>query len=140
SPFPSLAQQPKRTWRIGFLAARSRPAASEIDYYGAFVRGMVDLGYVEGKDFVMEWRFADGKTERLPALAAELAGINVDVIVTGGAPGIRAAQQATKTIPIVMGPSLDPIGRGFVANMMRPGGNITGTANVVGDLNAKLLE
>jgi putative ABC transport system substrate-binding protein len=124
----SRAQAPPRLWRVGFLAARTRPAVWEIDYYGAFLKGMRELRYVEGKNFTMEWRFAEGDAERLPALAVDLVKRNVDVIVAGGTRSIRAAKQATSTIPIVMSNSSDPVGAGFVESLARPGGNITGSS------------
>ncbi len=129
APLSLIAQGHDRMWRIGFLGTRSRPAVWNADYYGAFLRGLRDLHYVEGGNFVMEWRFANGDAERLPDLAAELVRSKVDVIVTGGAPGIRAARQATGSIPIVMATSSDPVGSGFVSSLTRPGGNITGMAN-----------
>lgn len=126
---PHLAGAQNRPVRIGFLATRAQPAVWNADYYGAFLRGMRDLHYVEGKDFAMEWRFANGDSERLPALASDLVQSKVDIIVTGGTPAIRAAKQATTTIPIVMANSNDPVGAGFIASMSNPGGNITGLAN-----------
>ena len=101
---------------------------------------MRDLGYVEGKSFIVDWRFADGKYERLPGFAAELVKLNVDVIVAAPSPAIRAAQQATSTIPIVMAGTGDPVGAGFVVSLARPGGNITGLSNVGGEISAKYLE
>ena len=101
---------------------------------------MRDVGYVEGKNLVVESRFADGKLERLPGLAAELVQLKVDVIVTGGSPAISAAQKATSTIPIVMTTAGDPVGSGFVKSLARPGGNITGLSVMSGDTSAKLLE
>ena len=101
---------------------------------------MRELGYVEGKDFVSEWRSADGKYERLPDLAAELVRLKMDVIVTGLTAGIRPLQQATSTIPIVMAYSIDPVGNHFVASLARPGGNITGLAGSSDDTAPKQLE
>jgi len=137
-PASAASAQPSgKVHRIGFLAARARPTAWKIDYYNGFVKGMRKLGYVEGKNLVIEWRFADGKPERLPELAAELVNLGVEVIVTGGTPAIRAAQKATRTIPIVMAASADPVGSGFVESMARPGGNVTGSANLTDDLSPK---
>src|SRR5216684_1420951 len=100
-PCPSFAQQ-GRVWRVGFLAARSRSSPSQPDiYYDAFVQAMRDLGYVESKNLVIEWRFADGNYGRFPALASELATAKVDVLVTYVGAGTRALQRATSTIPIV---------------------------------------
>ena len=101
----------------------SRPATE------AFRQGLRELGYVEGKNIVIESRYADGKLDRLPALAAELVRLKVDVIVTGGRAVTRAAKEATSTIPIVMTNDTDPVGSGFVASLARPGGNITGLSN-----------
>jgi putative ABC transport system substrate-binding protein len=101
---------------------------------------MRELGYVEGKDFVIEWRSAEGQYGRLSDVAAELARLNVDVIVTGVTAGIRPLQQATTTIPIVMAYSTDPVGNGFVASLARPGGNTTGLAGSSDDSSPKQLE
>jgi putative tryptophan/tyrosine transport system substrate-binding protein len=133
------AAQLTEVWRIGFLAQRSRPTSWDIDYYGAFLKGLRDLGYVEGNNLVVEWRFADGLVDRLPALAAELVQLNVAAIVTAGTPAIRAAKQATSTIPIVMAYSVDPVGSGFVKSLDQPGGNITGTASIGTSLTSKHL-
>ena len=101
---------------------------------------MRELGYVEGKNLAVEWRFADGKNERLPGLATELVQLKVDFILTAGEPPTGAAQKATTTIPIVMGNSIDPVGSGFVASLARPGGNITGLSSLLGDLGPKHFE
>jgi putative ABC transport system substrate-binding protein len=140
APFTSFAQVQGKVWRVGFLAQRSRPISLENDSYGAFVRGMRQIGYVEGKHFAVEWRFADGKVERLPELAAELVVLKVDVIVTSSTPATSAAQKATTTIPIIMGPVGDPVGSGFIKSLARPEGNITGLTNVLVELSAKHLE
>lgn len=127
--------------RIGFLANRSRSTASNPDvYYDAFVDQLAKLGYVEGKNLSIEWRFADGKYERLPQLAAELVKTNVEVIVTHSSPGTRAAQKATRSIPIVMTAVGDPVGSGFAKSLARPGGNTTGLALKFTDLTARQLE
>jgi len=140
APFPSLGQG-DRVRRIGFLAGRSRSTTADPDpYYEAFVDQMGKLGYVEGKNLVIEWRFADGRLERLPKLAAELAKTNVEVIVTHSSPGTRAAQRATSTIAIVMTAVGDPVGSGFAMSLKRPGRNITGLSLLVADLSAKQLE
>jgi len=139
-PFSSLGQG-DRIRRIGFLAGRSRSTPADPDpYYDAFVDQIGKLGYVEGKNLVIEWRFADGRFERLPKLAAELAKANVEVIVTHSTPGTRAAQRATSTIPIVMTAVGDPVGSGFAMSLKRPGRNITGLSLLVADLSAKQLE
>ena len=109
-------------------------------YYGPFRQGMRELGYVEGKNLVIEWRSAEGNNERLPGLAAELVNLKVDVIVTAGTPATSAAQKATTTIPIVMGNTGDPVGSGFVKSLARPAGNITGLSNMSGDVSPKQLE
>jgi putative ABC transport system substrate-binding protein len=137
---PSIAQQQGKIWRIGFLAPRSRPTSSDPDVYGAFPQGMRELGYVEGKNFVVEWRFADGKFERLPGLAAELVRMKVDVIVAAGTVATEVAQRATTTIPIVIAASVDPVGSGFVKSLARPGGNITGLSLATSDFSPKHLE
>ena len=99
-----------------------------------------ELGYVEGKNIVIEWRHADGKSDHLPALAAELVRLKVDVIVTSGPTATRPAKEATSTIPIVMAFDVDPVGSGFVASLARPGGNITGLATLAPDISGKRLE
>jgi putative ABC transport system substrate-binding protein len=140
SPLVSIAQQQGKIWRVGFLSARRRPISLEADYYGAFPQGMRDLGYVEGKNLVIEWRFAEGKYERLPGMAAELVQLKVDVIMALGPPAVVAAQKATTTIPIVIVTSVDPVSAGFVKSLARPGGNTTGFSNLAGDISPKHLE
>ena len=130
--------QPAKVVRIGFLGPTS--AASNAARMEALRAGLRDLGYLEGKNLVIESRWAEGKFDRLPELAAELVRLNVDVILTAGTPGIRAAKNATTTIPIVMVTSGDPVGFGFVASLARPGGNITGASNFSPELSAKRLE
>jgi len=131
------AQQAKVV-RIGFLGPTS--AASNAGRMEALRAGLRDLGYLEGKNLVIESRWAEGKFDRLPELAAELVRLNVDVILTTGTPGIRAAKNATTTIPIVMVTSGDPVGFGFVASLAQPGGNITGSSTFGPELSAKRLE
>ncbi len=140
APLRAFAQQQGKVWRIGFLAPRSRPASLDSDIFGAFSNGMRELGYVEGKNLVIEWRFADGNFERLPGLAAELVQLKVDIILASGTPATNAAQKATATLPIVMGNSGDPVGNGLIKSLARPGGNITGLTNVTSDLAPKHLE
>ena len=138
---PARAQQQGKVRRIGFLAVRSRSTPSNHEvYYDAFVQGMRELGYVEGKNLAIEWRFADGKFERLPGLAAELVQMNVEIIVCHSTPGTQALQRATKSIPIVMTSVGDPVSSGFAASLARPGGNITGLSIIAIDLSAKRLE
>jgi putative ABC transport system substrate-binding protein len=140
APLVCFAQQQQKVWRIGYLAARSRSTPSDPDvYYDAFVQEMRALGYIENKNLVIEWRFADGKYERLPELAAELVRLNVDVLVTHGTPGTRAAKQATTMIPIVMSAG-DVIAAGLVASLARPGGNVTGLSFFQQELLSKRLE
>ena len=138
APFGSFAQQPGKVWRVGFLSPSTALLSS--DNTGAFLKGLRQLGYVEGKNLVVEWRFADGKLERLPGLAAELVVLKVDVIAVASSQGISAAQKATTTIPIVMTTSGDPVGPGFVRSLARPGGNITGLSTMTGDTGAKLFD
>ena len=140
APLVSHAQQQGKMWRVGFLAPRRRPVSIDADFLGAFPRGMRELGYVEGKNLVIEWRFADGEFERISPLAAELVRLKVDVIVSGSSQAIRALQKATATIPIVMATSGDPIGSGFVKSLARPGGNVTGLSNLTSDIGTKQLE
>ena len=132
------AQQPGKVPRIGFLSGVSRATLSgRVD---SFRQGLRELGYVEGKNIVIEWRFAGGKLDKLPALAAELVRLKVDVIVTAAPPLTRAAKQATVTIPIVMAFDDDPVGSGFVASLNRPGGNITGLSTQSPEISGKQLE
>ena len=136
APLVSFAQQQSKVWRIGFLESLAPDSAP----YREFLKGMRELGYVEGKNIAMEVRFADGKLERSLALAEELVKLKVDLIAAMGTPGVRAAQKATATIPIVMIAVGDPVGSGFVSNLARPGGNITGLTNLSTDTSPKLLE
>ncbi len=139
APLSAYAQQQGKVWRVGFLSLR-RVASLDSDFYGAFPRGMRELGYVEGRNLVIEWRSADGKSERLPGLAAELVELKVDVIVVAGTPPTSAAHKATTTIPIVMGSTNDPVGSGFVTSLARPGGNITGLSDTTLDISPKHVE
>ena len=134
----ATAQQPTKVPRIGFLDAPS--AAAVAVRTEVFREGLRQLGYVDGKNIVIEYRYAEGKIDRLPALAAELVRLKVDVIVTGGATVTRAAKKATTTIPIVMAQDADPVGNGFVVSLARPGGNITGLSSLATDLSGKRLE
>lgn len=135
------AQPADRLWRIGILSLRSRPASFERDAnFNAFRQGMRELGYVEGRNLTLEWRFADGEMNRLPALAAELVALKVDAIVAAGNQSIAAAQKATHSIPIVISTSIDPVGSGFVASLAKPGGNITGLSNLTSETSVKQVE
>ena len=118
------AQQATKTPQIGYL--EGGPLSAHIARIEAFRQGLRELGYVEGKNIIIEWRFGDSKVDRLSALATELVGLKVDVIVTGGTAPTRAAKQATTTIPIVMAQDNDPVASGVVDSLARPGGNITG--------------
>src|SRR5262249_54346297 len=106
----------------------------------AFRQGLREVGYLEGKNIIIEWRSAEGKLGRLPALAAELVHLKVDVIVTTGPAPTRPAKEATSTIPIVMAFDNDPVGNGFVASLARPGGNITGLSTLAPEISGKQLE
>lgn len=132
------AQEPAKLPRIGVLVAL--PPATVSASIEAFRLGLKELGHIEGKSILLEYRSAEGQLDRLPALAAELERLKVDVIVTGGPAATRPARNATATIPIVMAPDSDPVGNGFVASLARPGGNGTGLSNLSPELSAKQLE
>ena len=134
----ALAQPQGKIWRVGILSPTSASLSSSNT--NAFLKRMRELGYIEGRNLVVEWRFADGRLERLPGLAAELVQLKVDVIVVQSSAAISAAQNATTTIPIVMTSAGDPVRSGFVKSLARPGGNITGLSIMSGDTGAKLLE
>ena len=138
APLASFAQQPAKIARIGFLYPAS-PQLADIQLQ-AFRDGLRELGYVEGKNFQLEARWGDGKLERLPTLAAELVEAKVDVLVAVSSPGVVAAHQATRTIPIVMPLSSDPVGDGLVASLARPGGNITGLSVMAPELGEKRIQ
>lgn len=137
-PLPVEAQKAERVYRIGFLGSGSHSASPHL--IEAFLKGLHALGWVEGQNFVLETRWAEGRYDRLPDLAAELVRLGVAVIVAGGEPAIRAAQHATSTIPIVMAVTADPVGSGFVASLARPGGNITGLSILATEVGGKRLE
>jgi ABC-type uncharacterized transport system substrate-binding protein len=130
------AQQSLKVPRIGYLTVAQRVS----DRRDAFLQGLRDLGYVEGKTIVIEWRFAEGKEDRAPGFATDLVRLKVDIIVTAGPIPTRLAKEATTTIPIVMMQDTDPVGNGFVASLARPGGNITGLATLAPELSGKRLE
>ena len=138
APLAAEAQQAGRVWRIGVLIPASADANPE--YRDAFVQGLREHGLIDGKNIALEWRFADGKYERLPALAQELARLKVDVIVANSTPGVRAALQASASIPIVMAVVGDPVAMGFAASLSRPGGTVTGSSITASDVGAKQLE
>jgi len=138
APLAADTQRPAKVPRIGFLGVL--PPSAVAARTEAFRQGLRELGYVEGKNIVIEYRSAEGKPDRLPGLAAELVRLKVDVIVTGGAGATRPAKEATVTIPIVMAQDPDPVGNGFVASLARPGGNITGLSSLSTELSSKRLE
>ena len=133
---PAEAQQPKKVPRIGYQSASSSGENNE----EAFRQGLRELGYIDGQNIAIEWRFAQGKPDQVTHNVAELVRLKVDVIVTGGAADTYAAKAATSTIPIVMTNETDPVGRGVVASLSRPGGNITLLASLSAELRGKLLE
>lgn len=122
-PLPARAQQPSKVSRIGFLITASFDSPEFRETRDPFLQGMRELGWVEGQDFIVEYRSAEGRQERFASLALDLVRTNVDLIVAGGTPHARAAQQVTRTIPIVVAVMQDPVGDGLVANLARPGGN-----------------
>src|SRR5262245_49909915 len=133
------AQQPTKVPRIGFVSG-SGDTQNPGPNIGSFQKGLRDLGYVEGKNILVEYRYAEGNNERLPSLVAELVQLKVDVVVVVALPAIRAAKQATKTIPIVMVTNFDPVAFGLVTSLARPGGNVTGLTLLTRDLSGKRLE
>ena len=137
-PMAATAQQLRKTPRIGVLLAGT--PASFSTRAKAFLEGLRDHGYVEGRTIAIEWRWAQDKAERLPELAAELVGLNVDALVTGGTPAAKALKSATRTIPIVMAIIGDPVAAGLVDSIARPGGNATGFSIVAPDLSGKRLQ
>jgi len=132
------AQQPGKVLRIGYLAGTGPDAQSA--RIQAFRQGLRELGYVEGKNFVIESRYAEGKLDRLPALAADLVRLKVDIILSAGPTTTRLLKEATSTIPIVMAQDSDPVANGFVASLARPGGNITGLSTLAPEISGKRLE
>ena len=137
----TFAQAPAKVWRIGILLPRARPANIDADpAYGALARGLRDLGYIDGKNANYHWQFAGGRYEQLPQLAIELVQANADVIIAVSSPCVRAAKQATTSIPIVMVAVGDPVALGFVASYARPGGNLTGVSNSIDDVSSKYIE
>jgi putative tryptophan/tyrosine transport system substrate-binding protein len=139
-PLAARAQQPGKVWRIGFLAGGARPVLLERGPYGGFLEGMRDLGYVEGGDFIIEWRFAEGRYELIPVFATEFARLRVDVIVTLYSPAVPPMRQANPNIPIVLAYSTDPVGQGLVASLNRPGGSVTGLASALDEIMAKQVD
>jgi putative ABC transport system substrate-binding protein len=137
SPLTAEAQQTGKIARIAFLSTTSSPDSPTT---AAFRQGLQELGYVEGQNIIIEWRWGGGRTEEFPAFASEVVRLNVDVIVTANDAAGRAAQQATKRIPIVIAVMADPVGSGFVKTLARPGGNITGLSMQSPELAAKRLQ
>src|ERR1043166_2884977 len=133
---PATAQQPTKVPRIGYLIGTSPTAnAARVE---AFRQGLRDLGYIEGQNLIIDYRYAEGKVDRLPDLAAELVRLKVDAIFAQSTPSVQAAKKATTTVPIVS-VSGDPVGLGLVASLARPGGNVTGLANFTSELAGKRL-
>jgi ABC-type uncharacterized transport system substrate-binding protein len=137
APLAAEAQQAAKVARIGYLATN---LAGNPQGRDAFRQGLRDLGYVEGRNVVIEYRDAEGKIERLPALAVELVALKVDVIVTASTVAALAAKQATRTLPVVFAVAADPVTEGLVTSLARPGGNVTGLSNLAPELVGKRLE
>ena len=136
-PALTAAQQPGKVYRIGVLSSGVPGSSPDIE---AFRQGLRDLGYVEGKNIVIEYRYTERKADRYPDLLSDLARLKVDVIIGDGTGAAIAAKKATSTIPIVMTSTTDPVGNGLIASLARPGGNVTGLTNISGELGGKLLE
>lgn len=137
APLAGEAQPTRKVYRIGYLSSQSSSAdGGQLD---AFRQALHDLGYTDGQNVVIEYRFAEGKLDRLAGFAAELVRLNVDVILTGGTPGTRAALQATRIVPLIMTVVGDPIAAGFVTSLARPGGNVTGLTQISPQLSGKRL-
>ena len=137
-PFPAHAQQTGKIFRIGFLDPSTASGSAVL--LEAFRQELSKLGWIEGKNITIEYRFAESKSERVPELAADLVRLKVDLIVVSGTASALAAKKATTTIPIVMTSGADPVGAGLVASLARPGGNVTGFSNLAVELNTKRLE
>jgi len=133
------AQQPGKIPRVGYLRVVGAPSIPGPNVE-AFRHGLKDLGYVEGKNILIEFRYAEGKRDRVPSLVAELVQLKVDVLISGDDPALRAAKEATKTIPIVMVINQDPVATGLIDSLARPGGNITGISRLTRELSGKRLE
>ncbi len=150
TPVPSPAQQPGKVYRIGVLFATSPPAAPDASphqcplqgspHWQAFLEGLREHGYVQGQNLVIECRYTQGQDERAPALAAELVRLTPDLLVASSTVSVRAAQQATRTIPILFVNVIDPVGRGLVTSLAHPGGNVTGVTNTLREMEGKRLE
>jgi putative ABC transport system substrate-binding protein len=138
-PTEATAQQ-RKIRRIGFVSGNARPEIIETSIMGGFPQGMRELGYVEGRDFVIEWRFAEARAERYDAIADELAKLDIDIFVVGAPQAVDPLRKAAPETPIVLGISTDPVGRGFAQSLSHPGGMITGLANSVDDTAPKQIE
>ena len=137
-PMAARAQQIGKVYRIGFLG--NSTAALEANLVKPFRDGLRELGYEDGRNIVIEYRWAEGNYDRFPALVAELLALRVDVIVTAGTPATLAVKQATTSVPLVMVAVGDPLGTGIVASLARPGGNVTGFSSIAPELEGKRLE
>ena len=139
APLVSFAQQQGKVWRVGILTPFSNGGA-EAGLFESFRQGMRKLGYEAGRNITYDERWAEGKLERVPGLAAELVGNKPDILFVSGTPAVLAAKKATPIIPIVMTNVGDPVGNGLVASLARPGGNVTGNTSIVGEMAGKRLE
>ena len=137
---PALAQQPGKIWRVGVLADTGPQSVPGLALQRGLRQGLREAGYAEGKNLVIEWRFADLDAERLKGSADELVRLKVDVIVAGNTTATHAALKATTTLSIVMAQSGDPVGSGFAKSLAKPGGNVTGLSNISPEIGAKMLE
>ena len=135
-----LAQRQDKVWRIGFMGQIGRPESFATHIFSSLPLGLRELGYVEGKNLVIEWRFGDSRLERLPGMAADLVQAKMDVIVAAGTLSALAAQKATTTIPIVFGNVSDPVGTGLVRSLARPEGNITGLSTISTEISTKVMQ
>jgi putative tryptophan/tyrosine transport system substrate-binding protein len=138
SPFVAGAQPPTKTWRIGYLGPVSPSGGARL--LESFRQGLRELGYAEGQNISIDYRWAEGRPDRFPALAVELTQLKVDVIVTYSNAGVAALQKATRTIPIVFASAADPVASGYAASLARPGGNITGFAGLTEEVSRKWVE
>jgi putative ABC transport system substrate-binding protein len=139
-PLTARAQRPAKVSRIGFVAGGGRPPSLESSPYAGFAEGMRELGYIEGKHFIIDYRFAEGQYERFRAIAAEFARLGVDIILVGAAFAVPAMREANPSTPIVLGYSIDPVGQGHVASLARPGGNTTGLSSALHEIVAKQVD
>ncbi len=137
APLAVVAQQGAKTPRVGILFPGFAPTSEPAPTARAFLEALRGLGWVEGRSVLLEWRYAEGRTERYPVLAAELVALKVDVLVAFSTPAALAAKQVTTTTPVIMASISDPVGSGLVGSLARPGGNITGLSLLAPDLSAK---